>query len=124
MKKLFLILIVSILFVPNISTANETHYLFNSDGEWIAFKEGKYIFNTEGEWIGWMGWDDADVADKDGKYLGTITHGNRLYYFTNHPYRGNPGYPGSPGYPGRPGYPGHAGYDSPPSGAQNTRIKR
>ena len=123
MKKLFLILMIAILFVPSAGTARDTHYLFNSEGEWIAFKEGKYVFDTEGEWIGWMGWSDADVADKDGKYLGTITHRNRLYFYTNHPFRGNPGYPGSPGYPGRPGYPGQAGYDSPPSGAQNARFR-
>ena len=124
MKKLLLILMISIFFVPSISNAKETHYLFNSEGEWVAFKEGKYVFDIEGEWIGWMAWSDADVADTEGKYLGTITHGNRIYFFTNHPYRGNPGYPGRSSYPGRPGYPGHAGYDSPPSGAQNAKIKK
>ncbi len=118
MKKLFLILVISILFVPNISTARETLYLFNSEGEWVAFREGKYVFNVEAEWIGW---NDADVADRDGKYLGTVTHGNRLYYFSNHPYRGNPGHPA---YPGRPGYPGHTGYDSLPSDAKNAKIKK
>ena len=69
-----------------------------------------------------MGWSDADVADKDGKYLGTITHRNRFYLFISHPFRGNPGYPGSPNYPGRPIYPWQAGYDSPPSGAQDVKT--
>ena len=123
MKKVFFVLMISILFLPNFIQGEEVQYLYNSEGKWVAFKEKKYIFNTEGEWIGWLGWRDADVADKDGKYIGTITHGNRIYYFSNHPYRGNPGYPGSPGYPGRPGYPGQAGYDSPPSGAENIKIK-
>ena len=68
----------AILLMPVNGSAGETHYLFNSEGKWIAFKEGKYLFDTEGEWIGWMGWSDADVADRDGKYLGTITHRNRL----------------------------------------------
>lgn len=123
MKKFCLIFMISIFFIPHISSAGEIHYLFNSEGKWIAFKEGKYVFNDKAEWIGWMGWGDADVADKEGKYLGTITHGNRIYYFSNHPYRGYPGYPGSPAYPGRPGYPGQAGYDSPPSGAENIKMK-
>ncbi len=115
-------MIVITLFVPSLGSAGGVHYLFNSEGRWIAFKKGKYVFNPEGEWIGWMGWSDADVADKDGKYLGTITHRNRLYFFISHPFRGNPGYPGSPNYPGRPIYPGQAGYDSPPSGAQDVKI--
>jgi hypothetical protein len=123
MKKIFLIVSIVAVLMPTIVSAREVHYLFDSEGRWIAFREGKYVFDTRGEWIGWMGWSDADVAGKEGKYLGTITHRNRLYYFTNHPFRGNPGYPGSPAYPGRPGYPGQAGYDSPPSGARNAAIK-
>jgi hypothetical protein len=123
MKKIFLIVSIIALLIPAFGSAREVHYLFDSEGRWIAFREGKYVFDTRGEWIGWMGWSDADVADKEGKYLGTITHRNRLYYFTNHPFRGNPGYPGSPAYPGRPGYPGQAGYDSLPSGARNAAIK-
>ena len=63
MKKLLLIFMVVFLLVPTVGTARDTHYLFNSEGKWIAFKKGKYVFDTEGEWIGWMGWSDADVAD-------------------------------------------------------------
>jgi len=124
MKKFFLILVISLLFIPIITSAKETQYLFNSSGEWIAFKKGKYVFNVEGEWIGWMGWSNADIADEDGKYLGTITHSNRIYYFFHHPFRVNPGYPGRPNYPGRPSYPGHAGYDPLPSATHDIRIKK
>ena len=124
MKKFFLTLVIPFLLMPNFSPAKEVSYLFNSEGKWIAFKKGKYLFDTDAEWIGWMGWGDADVSDKNGKYLGTITHKNRLYFFVSHPFRGNPGYPGSPAYPGRPGYPGQAGYNSPPSGAQDVKVKR
>jgi len=108
--------------LPNLVTAKGTHYLFNSNGDWIAFIEGKYVYDTDGEWIGWLAWGDADVANVDGEYLGTITDGNRLYYFTKHPYRGYPGYPGYPGHPGYPGYPGYAGYDPLPSGANDVII--
>ena len=107
--------------IPCGITANDVHYLYNSEGKWIAFQKGKYVFDTSAEWIGWLGWGDNDVADRDGKYLGTIIQGNRLYFFTNHSFRGNPGYPGSPAYPGRPAYPGQAGYSSLPSGAEDVK---
>lgn len=94
-------------------------YLFNSDGVWIAFKKGKYVFDTDGNWVGWLPWDDRDVVDTNGNYLGTIFDGNRLYHFTTHPNRGYPGYPGYPGDPGYPGYPGYAGYKLLPRGASD-----
>ena len=28
------------------------HYLFNSRGDWIAFRKGKFVFDTDGNWIG------------------------------------------------------------------------
>ena len=27
-------------------------YLFNSRGDWIAFRKDKYVFDTDGNWIG------------------------------------------------------------------------
>ena len=84
-------------------------HLFNSSGDWIAFRRGDYVFNTSGNWIGWLPWADDEVVDVTGEYLGTIT-GNRLFRFANRTYRGYPGYPGYPGHAGYPGYPGHAGY--------------
>jgi len=88
-------------------------FLYNSRGEWIAFRVGKNIFNTNGNWIGWMPWDDTDVVTPDGKYLGTICVNDRFYYFRGKPYRG---------YPGYPGYPGYAGYSPLPPGAEDIKI--
>lgn len=89
-------------------------YLFNSSGDWIAFRINKYVFDTNGNWIGWLPWDEFVVVNTNGEYIGRITNSNRLYYFSNEPYHGYPGYPGYPVHPGYPGYPGFAGYSSLP----------
>jgi hypothetical protein len=91
-------------------------HLFNSSGEWIAFRDGKYVFATDGSWIGWLPWDQAEVVDTTGSYLGHIYGKNRLLRKFSRAYRGYPEYPGYPGYPGNPGYPGYAGYFKLPNG--------
>lgn len=96
-----------------------TEYLFHSSGLWIAFKRDEYVFDIEGNWIGWTPWNDGEVVDPDGEYLGTITQNNRLYRFSNRPYRGYPGYPGYPAHPGCPGYPGYPGYSTLPIFAED-----
>ena len=88
----------------------QTQYLFNSSGNWIAFRKGKYVFDKDGEWIGWLPWQDQDVVGVDGQYLGTIVQDNRFYRFRDKPNKG---------YPGYPGYPGYAGYSSRPPMAED-----
>lgn len=100
----------------------KVQYLFNSQGNWIAFRRDRFVFDTSGDWIGWLPWDDEDVVDTQGKYLGTIFPGNRFYKMSDHPYRGYPGYPGYPGNPGYPGYPGFAGYSPLPLGATDVEV--
>lgn len=102
----------------------DIQYLFDSRGAWIAFRRGKYVFDPSGGWMGWLPWDDKDVVDKSGNYLGTIYAENRLYSFRFHPYRGYPGYPAYPSYPGYPGYPGYAGYSPLPVGAQDVDLSK
>ena len=85
-------------------------YLFNYEGEWIAFRINKYLYNTNADWIGWFPWKNNVAVTEDGEYLGTIYGKNRLLYNQNQPYLGYPGYPGYPGCPGYPGYPGYIGY--------------
>ena len=53
-------------------------YLFNSSGNWIAFRAGKYVFDASGNWIGWTPWGDNYVANTSGDYLGR--------YNQHHPY--------------------------------------
>jgi len=75
-------------------------YLFNSSGEWIAFKIGKYLYNKNADWIGWFPWDNKIAVSIEGEYLGTIYKERRLLYNNSQPYLGYPGYPGYPGFIG------------------------
>jgi hypothetical protein len=47
-------------------------HLFNSSGEFIAFRRDRFVWNHEGDWIGWRPWDERDVVTTSGEYLGTI----------------------------------------------------
>ena len=94
--------------------SSSVKHLFDSSGRWIAFQKGSYVFDTSCNWVGWLPWDDVDVVDTNGNYLGTIFPGHRFYRRTTPLHRGYPGYPGYPGYSGYPGYPGFAGYSPRP----------
>lgn len=97
-------------------------YLFDSTGDWIAFRVGKYVYDTEGEWIGWTPWEDEYVVDTEGRYLATIFPGNRLYRIRDVPQRANPGYPGYPGTAEYPGYPGFQGVAPLPAGTEDLDL--
>ena len=86
----------------------EIEYLFNSAGNWIAFKKGNYLFNRSSRWIGWFLADDVAV-DTDGKYLGTIYQGNRLLVNVLQAKISKAPYPGLPEYPGLQTNPGYRG---------------
>jgi hypothetical protein len=92
-------------------------YLFNSDGEWIAFRHGQGVFDERCNWIGWLPWGNHEVANQEGEYLGTIVDVNRFYYFVDRPRRPNPGYPERPTYPALPDSPGLAARAVLPVGA-------
>ena len=89
---------------------NNLQYLFDTSGNWIAFKIGKFLFNDDGNWIGWFPWDEVVAITPSGKYLGEIYNKNRLLKSNYRKILPYPGYPGYPDYPGYPGYPGFAGY--------------
>ncbi len=87
------------------------NYLFDSRGNWIAFRKGQHVFDRNSQWIGWTPWQDNEVLTPQGIYLGTITHGNRLYHYRHRLERGLPGRcstPYSPGIFPQPPYPGCA----------------
>lgn len=76
-------------------------YLFSSSGRWIAFRQHRYVFDTDSRWIGWLPWENGEVVDTQGQYLGTIFPGDRFYRDLYRAYRGYPGFPGySPLPPG------------------------
>lgn len=93
--------------------------LFDSAGNFIAFRSGQYLFNSSCDWIGWLPWADADAVDLCGEYLGTIFPGARLYRRTDWLYRGYPGWPAFPGHPGRPRGDDYAGYARLPPGTED-----
>jgi hypothetical protein len=98
---------------------SQIQYLFDSQGRWIVFRMDQYVFNVESEWIGWLPWDNGDVVDIDGNYLGTIYPENRFYRKVFNTYQGYPGYPGYPDKPDYPGYPGYAGDSLLPPGVED-----
>lgn len=77
----------------------EIRFLFNSRGEWIAFRHGQDVFDERCNWIGWLPWGNHEVATYEGEYLGTIVDGNRFYYFEDRPRRSHPGNPTRPTHP-------------------------
>ena len=97
----------------------EVKFLFDSKGEYIAFRLGQYIFDTGINWIGWLPWEDGEVVSVDGEYIGTIWSENRLYYFSRRKFKMHPGYPGFPGHVGYPGYPTYPGCASIPPFARD-----
>lgn len=55
-------------------------YLFDSRGDWIAFRRGNMLFDVDGDVIGWLPWDDGEAVNPRGHYLGTIVPDDRLLF--------------------------------------------
>ena len=95
----------------------KVQYLFDSEGEWVAFRKGDYLFTPLGTWLGWFPWGDDYAVDPSGDYLGTVYLGERLYRFADAEYLGATRIPEDPGYPGYPGGPGRIDRGVPPAAA-------
>lgn len=54
-------------------------FLFDSHGAVVAFRSGRDVFDLDLCWLGWAPWNDGDVFDPAGHYVGTITPEGRLY---------------------------------------------
>jgi hypothetical protein len=54
-------------------------FLFDSCGAVVAFRHERDVFDLDLGWLGWAPWNDGDVFDPTGRYLGTITPEGRLY---------------------------------------------
>jgi len=54
-------------------------FLFDSHGAVVAFRYGQDVFDLDLCWLGWAPWNDGDVFDPAGHYLGTITPAGQLY---------------------------------------------
>lgn len=57
----------------------DVEFVFDSRGSPIAVRIGRHLVDPEGGWLGWVPWNDGDAFDPEGRYLGTITPGQRFY---------------------------------------------
>ena len=99
-------------------------YLFDSKGDFIAFRLGSMVFDANADWVGWLPWDEPDVVSPEGDYVGTIYPDDRLYVNTDRPARPHPGFPGYPPQPALPPLPEPRGYGDVPSGAKDVKLRR
>jgi hypothetical protein len=53
-------------------------HLFNSYGEWIAFRDEDFVYEPSGAFLGFIGEDGESVLDNGGRYYATLFD-NRLY---------------------------------------------
>ncbi len=94
-------------------------YLFNSYGEWIAFRDGDFVYEPSGAFLGFAGEDDESVLDNGGRYYATI-FGNRLYRQL-FPVVSVPRYFGRPNHHEPPDPPPSPGFAEVPPGAEDVR---
>lgn len=58
---------------------SDIEFLFNSRRAAVAFRDERHVFDLDLIWLGWMPWNDGDVFDVAGTYLGPISPSGRLY---------------------------------------------
>lgn len=80
-------------------------WLFNSDGDAIAYITNTYVFSPRGDFIGKL-YEDNSIWN--GDYIGQVMLDDRLFYDirTLKSTRGIPGMPSLPGFVGEPPYKG------------------
>ncbi|NLE73449.1 MAG: HEAT repeat domain-containing protein, partial [Actinobacteria bacterium] len=105
-------------------TDEDVQYLFDSKGDYIAFRQGVMVFNIDADWIGWLPWDEPDVVTSEGQYLGSITADDRFFKFSDRDARPYAGFPGYPPQPILPPFPSPRGYTELPAAAKDVRLPR
>ena len=82
-----------------------TRWLYNSDGDAIAFVSGTYVYSPKGDFVGKL-YEDNSVWN--GDYVGELFADDRLICDARslHGSRGLPGLPTLPGFVGEPPYKG------------------
>lgn len=82
-----------------------TRWLYNSDGDPIAFITGSNVYSLRGDFVGKL-YEDNSVWN--GEYVGELFADDRLIYDARKlkGTRGIPGMPGLPGFVGEPDYRG------------------
>jgi hypothetical protein len=84
-----------------------TRWLYNSDGDAIAFVQRDSVFSLAGDYVGKL---EASQQVWNGDYIGEIFADDRLIYDARklHENRRMPAYPGLPGFSGEPPFKGPA----------------
>jgi hypothetical protein len=82
-----------------------TRWLFDSDGEAVAFLSGTSVYTPKGDFVGEL---YPDNTIWNGDYVGEIMADDRLFYDTRKLFksRGLPRIPSLPGFVGEPPYKG------------------
>jgi hypothetical protein len=82
-----------------------TRWLYNSDGDPIAYIQGTSVYTRLGDFVGKL---YADNTVWNGDYVGELFFGDRLIYDGRklHGSRGIPGLPSLPGFVGDPDFRG------------------
>lgn len=80
-------------------------WLYNSDGDPVAFVSGENVFSARGDFVGKL-YPDQQIWN--GDYIGEIYADDRLIYNATrlHGTRVFPGMPGLPGFAGEPEFKG------------------
>ncbi len=105
-------------------TDREIQYLFDSRGDYVAFRLGAMVFDIDANWIGWLPWGDDNVVALEGQYLGSITVDDRFFKFADRQMPPYPGFPGYPSQPALPAFPPPRGYVELPAAAKDVRLPR
>ncbi len=87
--------------IPVVQGDHMLQWLYNSDGDPVAFLSGRYVFTPRGSFAGML-YPDRTVWN--GEYVGELFADDRLIYDGRklHETRGIPGLPGLPGFIGDP----------------------
>lgn len=82
-----------------------TRWLFNSDGDAIAYVSSSSVYTPAGDFVGKL-YEDNTIWN--GDYLGQLWADDRIIYDANklHGSRGLPGMPTLPGFVGEPPFKG------------------
>ena len=96
-----------------------TRWLYNSDGDPIAFIFNVNVYSCRGDFIGKL-YEDNTVWN--GEYVGEIYDDQRLIY-DDRKLKGSRGIPGMPGLPGFVGEPDYKGPMTLPMGYRDILIR-
>lgn len=96
-----------------------TRWLYDSDGEPVAYFQGEYLFTARGVFVGKL-YEDNTIWN--GEYIGEIMADDR-FVFDERKLKGSRGIPGQPGLPGFAAEPEFKGPFSLPLGFRDVEFR-